>query len=533
MPISPQDFELYSRMTGRSLPRDPAERMRMAPEVYDFTRNFGREPNVLQKAGNLVGAIGKDIGGTLLSGIGYGIQRSNQLADTQQQQEFELEKERIRAGAKQNKAEDMLRNFAEKERIKKENKMEMNEQVVEGKVRIKEAEQEAKMKRDQKLADLKQRANENRGMRGEVIDITDAVESQDFESPGEVLNQPNVANQSGSGIIGRITEQGANIADSKTVAESLTDRQTPKSVSLPDQEIVTGKGFTPRNYAEKKGLISKVETDLNDHPDIPPGENDSGVPNFAPTQDAVNKMAIDKVVDMGDQFMGNYGDKSPNEVDKQLRDKAKDLFSTPAVTAEEAAAARQRIKEKTLRKRGEKGTTGGLFGTDIGMDDPKVQENYRQLKRNAATLDDKVIQGLALTKAAEEYQQKRQKEGVEGALGSIDIVGAPSVNNKADDFLSNFAPQSLLRYGQMGGKAKGIEINPSPNGEPTVGFAVDSKEGTAKYTYPAPKSIVESIADTERDDSLGRKKFNYLFRMAGRGEEGFGEGTKEVFPRMI
>jgi len=90
MPISPQDFELYSRMTGRSLPRDPAERMRMAPEVYDFTRNFGREPNVLQKAGNLVGAIGKDIGGTLLSGIGYGVQRSNQLADTQQQQEFEL-----------------------------------------------------------------------------------------------------------------------------------------------------------------------------------------------------------------------------------------------------------------------------------------------------------------------------------------------------------------------------------------------------------------------------------------------------------
>ena len=94
MPISPRDYELYSRMTGRPMPRDPEEKMRMAPEVYDFSRNFGREPNVLQKAGNLVGAIGKDIGGTLLSGIGYGIERSNQLADTQQQQEFELEKEK-------------------------------------------------------------------------------------------------------------------------------------------------------------------------------------------------------------------------------------------------------------------------------------------------------------------------------------------------------------------------------------------------------------------------------------------------------
>ena len=548
MPISPQDFELYSRMTGRSLPRDPAERMRMAPEVYDFTRNFGREPNVLQKAGNLLGNIGRDVVRSVQGGARLGYQ---ELQD-ERNREFELEKEKIKAGARESKAEDMLRNFAEKERIKKENKMEMNEQVVEGKVRIKREEQEAKMERDELKAKLAKEAQENKGMRGQVIDVTDGslntdfefvgydpssanIESQDFESPGEVLNQPNVANQSGSGIIGRITEQGANIADSKTVSESLTDRQTPKSVNLPDQEIVTGKGFTPRNYAENKGLIPKVETDLGDHPDIPPGENDSGVPNFAPTQDAVNKMAVDKAVGMGDQFMGNYGDKSPNEAEGQVTAYKDSLLGAirDGIPKSEQDAARQRLKEKTYRKRGEKGTTGGLFGTDIGMDDPKVQENYRQLKRNAGLLDDKVIQGLALTKAAEDYQQKRQNEGVEGALGSIDIVGAPSVNDKADDFMSNFAPQSLLRYGQMGGKAKGIEINPSPNGEPTVGFAVDSKEGTAKYTYPAPESIVESIADTERDDSLGRKKFNYLFRMAGRGEEGFGEGTKEVFPRMI
>ena len=49
--------------------------------------------------------------------------------------------------------------------------------------------------------------------------------------------------------------------------------------------------------------------------------------------------------------MGEYGDKSPNEVDKQLRDKARDLFSTPAATPEEAAAARERIIEKTKLRR--------------------------------------------------------------------------------------------------------------------------------------------------------------------------------------
>ena len=569
MPISPQDFELYSRMTGRSLPRDPAERMRMAPEVYDFTRNFGREPNVLQKAGNLVGAIGKDIGGTLLSGIGYGVQRSNQLADTQQQQEFELEKERIRAGARESKAEDMLRNFAEKERIKKENKMEMNEQITELNKDL------AKTKGEENRATIRTRQNREKDMQNVTDGSLDTdfefvgydpssanIESQDFDSPGEVFDQENIPNQSGSGIIGRITEQGANIADSKTVSESLTDDQTPKSVSLPDQEIVTGKGFTPRNYAENKGLIPKVETDLGDHPDIAPGENDSGVPNFAPTQDAVNKMAVDKAVGMGDQFMGNYGDKSPNEAEGQVTAYKDSLLGAirDGIPKAEQDAARQRLKEKTLRKRGEKGTTGGLFGSDIGMDDPKVQENYRQLKRNAATLDDKVIQGLALTKAAEDYQQKRQNEGVEGALGSIDIVGAPSVNDKADDFMSKYEPKNMVTYdreGQMSGKAVNIELNPTPQvgpiadgagyarlmqGDPTAAFNVKGQgeidgmkvEGVTKYTYPATSEIMSSMADTEGEDSLGRKKFNQLFTMAQKGEGGFGQKiSQEFFPRII
>ena len=46
MPVSPRDFELYSRMTGASMPTDAISRARMAPEVYDFTRNFAKSPNI-------------------------------------------------------------------------------------------------------------------------------------------------------------------------------------------------------------------------------------------------------------------------------------------------------------------------------------------------------------------------------------------------------------------------------------------------------------------------------------------------------
>ena len=564
MPISPQDFELYSRMTGRSLPRDPAERMRMAPEVYDFTRNFGREPNVLQKAGNLVGNVGRNIA----SGIGAGMRLGFELEGQERDRQVALEKERIRAGARESKAEDMLRNFAEKERIKKENRMEMNEQVVKGKMRIKREEQEAKMERDEKLADLKQRANENRGMRGTVVDVTPMTDrdmsdplADPFESPSQRLDNEIVNNQTAIEVINKATEKGASLADSTTIAENLRQDQTSTPVNQDNIETVTGSGFA-RDYSEKKGFIPKVETDLDDHPDVEPGENDSGVPNFAPTQDAVNKMAMDKAVGMGDQFMGNYGDKSPNEAEGQVTAYKDSLLGAirDGIPKSEQDAARQRIKEKTLRKRGEKGTTGGLFGTDIGMDDPKVQENYRQLKRNAGLLDDKVIQGLALTKAAEDYQQKRQKEGVEGALGSIEIVGAPSVNDKADDFMSKYEPKNMVTYdreGQMSGKAVNIELNPTPQvgpiadgtgyarlmqGDPTAAFNVKGQgeidgmkvEGVTKYTYPATSEIMSSMADTEGEDSLGSKRFDKLFTMAQRGEGGFGRKISQEFsPRVI
>ena len=62
MPVSPRDFELYSRMTGKPMPMDAQQRMQMAPEVFQFTKNFAKKPNILEKTGNLVKNIGKTVG---------------------------------------------------------------------------------------------------------------------------------------------------------------------------------------------------------------------------------------------------------------------------------------------------------------------------------------------------------------------------------------------------------------------------------------------------------------------------------------
>ena len=50
MPVSPADFEFYSRMTGQPIPNPPAGRMAIAPQVYNMRRGGGGFGRVLRGA---------------------------------------------------------------------------------------------------------------------------------------------------------------------------------------------------------------------------------------------------------------------------------------------------------------------------------------------------------------------------------------------------------------------------------------------------------------------------------------------------
>ena len=79
MSVSPADFELYSRVTGRPMPRSPQEQMAMTPEVFKFTREFGRgqqrqeEPSVIQQIAGTLGNVA--LAGAGLAGA-YGLARA-------------------------------------------------------------------------------------------------------------------------------------------------------------------------------------------------------------------------------------------------------------------------------------------------------------------------------------------------------------------------------------------------------------------------------------------------------------------------
>jgi len=73
MPVSPQDFALWSDLTGNPYPRTPSEQMALAPEVYSFTRNLGRRggPTMspLRRAVDVVGKTALGLGA--LAGAAY------------------------------------------------------------------------------------------------------------------------------------------------------------------------------------------------------------------------------------------------------------------------------------------------------------------------------------------------------------------------------------------------------------------------------------------------------------------------------
>ena len=95
MPISPKDYELYSRMTGTPMPKTASERMIMGPQVYDFARNFNRKPNIVQRAGNFIGDATKTLGAAMGNQVLFEQDLANQVARERALQEFKPKTEDV------------------------------------------------------------------------------------------------------------------------------------------------------------------------------------------------------------------------------------------------------------------------------------------------------------------------------------------------------------------------------------------------------------------------------------------------------
>ena len=205
MPVSPQDFELYSRMTGAPMPSDAMSRMQMAPEVYKFTKNFGRKPNILEKTGNLIKSAGRNtlVGAGLLAGMDL---------ENQERQKQESLRNEI---AKDDAVEATMPNPMEED---KESPLTLR--IEQEKTARAKLTGEDKIKLEQMKIDGANRSQ----VASNLIEKT--KEKIQEPTTADTYGQDVTENQTEEGIFDKKMEQGAEIAtEGDTVAEVLSETQ--------------------------------------------------------------------------------------------------------------------------------------------------------------------------------------------------------------------------------------------------------------------------------------------------------------------
>tara|TARA_B100000963_G_scaffold124142_1_gene108329 strand:- start:193 stop:1674 length:1482 start_codon:yes stop_codon:yes gene_type:complete len=367
MPVSPRDFELYSRMTGTPMPSDAMSRMQMAPEVFEFTKNFARKPNLLEKTGNLV----KNIGKSAVMAIG-----APMVAESM---------------AEQARIQEQLRNQSDKtksEAATTSDPVQASEelQIEQEKTKRKSIEMEGRK-------DLARMANSG----VQKIDLSQALpdyyQSLIDGTTADYYGQDFVPNQTSSNIVNRKIEQGSQVVDENpNVAEVLSEFQDSRPSGFTDPVQVESQmrsgmegsalGKNDLNkFMSQKGLDQALlgaigerisaeprigdSSPLLDHPDIVGGEDDNNLPGIVNKQtrdinnfhremrklDAMerNKNVIDQIVNEAPTPSEMQVGRSPNVL------AGKDQSTFEAIQAgipqEERDAARMRLKEKTAKKR--------------------------------------------------------------------------------------------------------------------------------------------------------------------------------------
>ena len=500
MPVSPQDFELYSRMTGAPMPTDAMSRMQMAPEVFKFTKDFAKKPNILEKTGNLIKTVGK-IG---LMGLGEGYRQSQ--ANEQRAIEEQL---RNKAATTQSAAvtmDDPVEEVAP-EPLTAIEKGEIAKQTT------------ARLNHSNKMEQL---ATQQQN----ALDLLAAkVKSVQEPTTADAFGQDRIENQTANNVIDRKMEQGSQIADSTpNVAEVLSETQdsAPVDTSFPvgdarrnmrsveeieknlqdDMETASltriggPEGGVGKNqlakFLSQKGLDQALlgaigermtpeprigdSSPLLDHPDIIGGEDDAGLPggtNTGSTQDLSNfhkemrkmdamernKEIIDEIVEKTPSPSEKQVGRSPNELAGKDQATFEALMNRAAQTSTDSEAARSRVEQKTAAKQ-----------RMSGINTPLTEKYYPS---NVARTD-------------------------------IQVGGM--VDRKTGL-----------------GKSVGISYTPM-NGDTKVGFNImsDPTKPTevSTFDFVAPPDTMQSLESRE-EDSLGTKSFGKLFNIARQKKQGF------------
>ena len=497
MPVSPQDFELYSRMTGAPMPSDAMSRMQMAPDVYKFTKDFARKPNLLEKTGNLAKNIGKGV----VFALGAPMVAES-MAETERMNE-QLRNEGDKAEAQEVTTQGGLSDEQEKTR-RKEIEIQGKKDLLELEAKL-AGEASQRQKTNQVAANLidKVKSEQESAMNPLSSETYDAINQE--PTTADAFNQDYVANQSATGLIDRKMEQGSEMADgSATIASTLSTSQDsiPSDMvgtSVTSQEV---SDFLKRPGIDKllvaAGAMSAQDQELIgddspllDHPDIKGGEE----PNPAMGMNTSSTVKLD-----------------PRK--EEIRNTLRKGLGTMSQEQQEVILNKMLSpSEKQLR---------GVSPTGKNLLKQRADANEQAMSTGFMNLD------------AEGRKKESERLGSTGGVPNMSDrknIGAPSVNDKSDDFMDKLVRDAKIevesqqpQFSTQVDSRKYKEVGINQMGDLYTTYQSDPNR---RYSYQTDPADTEEFTKLIQSGDLGSKPSLLVDAMISRvkkykeGDQGF------------
>ena len=388
MPASPRDFLLYSRMTGKPMPENAMERMRMAPEVYQFTKDFARKPNLLEKTGNLVKGIGKNIGaGIALAAVSPAFVEDKEMTDV--------------TGEVQPEMEVVNQPVSEAMQIEQE-KTKRKQIEIEGRKDLQRMANSGVQKRD--LDGIIGFVERNEGQENTTADnfeqdvvpqqTTDEVAQRSATQQAELETNQTIADNASQSQ--DFTPQKSDLEmEAEIGARANIQKEVDKFLGRPGLDPILLAAMNARGQQEElAGTSFPIASPLGDNPQTPPGQTNSAVsqpfaaniepitnpsPNLTPQmQSVLNTLAKSRAdlsqgqrMDIARQMV------SPNELAGKDQATFEALTGSPSQQQLiDASKARSRVEQKTAAQQRRSGIqsrmTDQYYPSDVARTDIQV-----------------------------------------------------------------------------------------------------------------------------------------------------------------
>jgi len=462
MIVSPLDYELYSRVTGQPIPMSAAERMKMAPVVNEFTKNYTKAQNRQAMGRNIlkIGALGA-LGAAYLGSRDFGTpsQETNQTL------------------IENSTASNLVQNAAEKAAASTASNT-ISQSLATDQTPEQTLENAAKTSTEPSQLNI------NAALEKKDAPLPSAEKirrqySKTVTSPAE-RQERNVAALIGGGEY----YLGQTVSDGEVIKTEDSSGFDDKGKSILNKYVGMMKDGVDENLKELTGptapdfeqtLVS--DSPLTDHPDVVGGEDDIKLPGAMNTSPTTSLAYVDpKRIMAMSTAIGEGKIKQPLTPEEKLVVAAEvEKKRTPNALEQraidnKAAMDSMRLSDEERKKESIRlGSTGGIPNkTDMAE-----------------------IRKSPEFKAAQESMKPK------------------STTEKVDEFTSKIMPKEKSSF------VESMSMDLSADKTPTATFNLEQKDGGTKpYSVEISTPMAVSLNEMAEDGSLPEESFGKLFNLA-------------------